>query len=77
MGQTEICEYLDKHKNEWFTSKQLAKELKVSKSTIAMSLKRLRKTDYIYFKDGVCKTNKKHTFYYCSINSTSNGSEEE
>ena len=41
MGQSEIIEFLEKHKGNWFTSDKLAIATKSSKSTIRSPLLRL------------------------------------
>lgn len=38
MGQDEIVQWLEKHKDEWFTAHELADNLNLSKSAIDTSL---------------------------------------
>jgi predicted transcriptional regulator len=45
MGQREIYHYLLAHKGQKFTVRELAKELKISSSTITTNLNSLLKTD--------------------------------
>lgn len=60
MGQQEVYDFLMKHPDEWFTSKQISEELIVSIGSVTMSLKKLRKTNIIKYRN----TGKRNTFQY-------------
>lgn len=60
MGQQEVYDFLTKHPDSWFTSKQISEELAVSIGSVTMSLKKLRKTNIIKYRN----TGKRNTFQY-------------
>ena len=60
MGQQEIYDFLKQHKGEWFTSKEISEMLKISIGSVTMSLKKLRKTNMIKFKN----SGKRNTYKY-------------
>lgn len=60
MGQQEVYDFLCKHKNKWFTSKDISGALGVSIGSVTMSLKKLRKTNIIKYKN----TGKRNTYRY-------------
>lgn len=60
MGQQEVYEFLTKHKGKWFTSRQIANALDISIGSVTMSLKKLRKTNIIEFKN----SGPRNTFEY-------------
>ena len=60
MGQQEVYDFLCKHKGKWFTSRQISEKLGVSIGSVTMSLKKLRKTNLIKFKN----TGKRNTYIY-------------
>jgi Mn-dependent DtxR family transcriptional regulator len=45
MGQQEVFSFLKKSKGRWFTSKDIARLLKVSLGSVTNNLKKLRKTE--------------------------------
>ena len=49
-----------KHPDQWYTSKQISEKLVVSIGSVTMSLKKLRKTNIIKFRN----TGKRNTFQY-------------
>ncbi|NQU98422.1 hypothetical protein HQ533_03060 [Candidatus Woesearchaeota archaeon] len=51
MGQQEVYDFLCKNKGRWFASKDIAKRLKVSIGSVTMSLKKLRKTNLLTYKN--------------------------
>lgn len=51
MGQQQIYSFLKKNKNKWFDSREIAKKLKISPSSVAVSLKLLRKNKFIFFRE--------------------------
>lgn len=61
MGQQEVYDFLCKNKDKWLTSRQIADTLKISIGSVTMSLKKLRKTQIIRYKN----TGKRNTFIYC------------
>jgi DNA-binding transcriptional regulator GbsR (MarR family) len=60
MGQQEVYDFLKKHKNTWFTSRDISEALGVSIGSVTMSLKKLRKTNIIKYKN----TGKRNTYTY-------------
>ena len=50
MSQQEILDFLRKHKNEWFTVKQIASYLNIPEARVNSNIKRLRKSIYICYK---------------------------
>ncbi len=60
MGQQEVYDFLMKNKGKWFTSREISDQLGVSIGSVTMSLKKLRKTNIIKYKN----TGKRNTFKY-------------
>ena len=60
MGQQEVYDFLKKNKNTWYTSREISEALGVSIGSVTMSLKKLRKTNIIKFKN----TGKRNTYTY-------------
>lgn len=60
MGQQEVYDFLKKNKNKWFTSRDISEALNVSIGSVTMSLKKLRKTNIIKYKN----SGKRNTFRY-------------
>ena len=60
MGQQEVYDFLCKNKGKWFTSREISEKLGVSIGSVTMSLKKLRKTNIIKYKN----TGKRNTFIY-------------
>ena len=60
MGQQEVYDFLTKNRNKWFTSREISAMLGVSIGSVTMSLKKLRKTNIIKYKN----TGKRNTFKY-------------
>ena len=59
MGQQEVYAFLRDNKGKWFTSRDIALDLKISIGSVTMSLKKLRKANIIKFKNtGVRNTYK-------------------
>ncbi|MBW2982347.1 helix-turn-helix domain-containing protein [Candidatus Woesearchaeota archaeon] len=50
MSQLEICEFLKKHKEKWFTAKEIAKAQDMSLSSITNCLRKLRYSGFIHYK---------------------------
>ena len=50
MGQQEVSDFLKKHRGKWFTSKEIAKNLKVSTGSVINNLSKLRKSKQVLFK---------------------------
>jgi len=51
MGQQEVYSFLKDNKGKWFTSREIAEKLDISIGSVTMSLKKLRKTNIIKFKN--------------------------
>ncbi|MBN2367430.1 replication/maintenance protein RepL [Candidatus Woesearchaeota archaeon] len=60
MGQQEVYDFLTKNRSKWFTSREISAMLGVSIGSVTMSLKKLRKTNIIKYKN----TGKRNTFKY-------------
>lgn len=60
MGQQEVFEFLEQHSGEWYNSRSISDELGVSIGSVTMSLKKLRGTDMIEFKE----VGKRNTYHY-------------
>ncbi len=60
MGQQEVYNFLKEHKGKWYTSKQISLETGVSIGSVTMSLKKLRKSQLIKYKN----TGKRNEFHY-------------
>jgi len=60
MGQQEVYDFLKKNKNKWYTSRDISEALGVSIGSVTMSLKKLRKTNIIKYKN----TGKRNTYTY-------------
>ncbi|MCF7900966.1 winged helix-turn-helix domain-containing protein [Candidatus Woesearchaeota archaeon] len=60
MGQQEVYDFLCKNKGKWFTSRDISDALGVSIGSVTMSLKKLRKTNIIKYKN----TGKRNTYRY-------------
>jgi hypothetical protein len=60
MGQQEVYDFLMNNPDQWYTSKQISEKLIVSIGSVTMSLKKLRKTNIIKFRN----TGKRNTFQY-------------
>ena len=52
MGQQEVFDYLKKNKPNSFSAKEISKEIKISISSVTMSLKKLRERNTIKYKEG-------------------------
>jgi len=50
MGQQEVFNFLKNNRNGWFTSRQIADNLKASYGSVSVSLMKLRKSEQIKFK---------------------------
>ena len=51
MGQQEVLDFLKKHSNEWFDSRQIAEFLDASFKTVVSNLMRLRKAGIVLYKE--------------------------
>jgi DNA-binding transcriptional regulator GbsR (MarR family) len=60
MGQQEVYNFLKEKKGRWFTSKEISKETGVSIGSVTMSLKKLRKSQLIKYKN----TGKRNEYHY-------------
>lgn len=50
MGQQEVSVFLRKHRNKWFTSRQIAEKTNASFGSVVVNLKRLRQSRQIHHK---------------------------
>jgi Mn-dependent DtxR family transcriptional regulator len=50
MGQQEVSDFLKKYFKKWFTSKEIAKHLKVSTGSVINNLSKLRKSRQVLYK---------------------------
>ncbi len=60
IGQQEVYDFLTQHKGKWFTSRDISEQLRVSIGSVTMSLKKLRKTNLLKYKN----TGVRNTFIY-------------
>lgn len=60
MGQQEVYEFLADNPGEWYSSRNISEELGVSIGSVTMSLKKLRDTDMIEYKE----VGKRNTYHY-------------
>ncbi len=60
IGQQEVYDFLTQHKGTWFTSRDISEQLNVSIGSVTMSLKKLRKTNLIKYRN----TGVRNTFIY-------------
>ena len=56
MGQQEVFTFLEKNRNNWFTSRQIADKLKVSYGSVSVSIMKLRQSGQIKFKKSKLRT---------------------
>jgi predicted transcriptional regulator len=61
MSQTDVLNVLIENKGKWMTAMQIEKEAKLSHSSTNQSLTRLRKTDFLEFRQ---EQKRYKTFYY-------------
>lgn len=59
MGQQDIYDFLKRNPARWFTSKELSEKLKISIGSVTMSLKKLRESRSVKFKQ-----TKRNTYQY-------------
>jgi len=64
MGQAEVSDFLEKHSDQWYSAKEIAKALGVPATNICTALKALRKSGLIAFKKVPLGKKKKPTFQY-------------
>jgi len=50
MGQQEVSDFLRKYVRKWFTSKEIAKNLKVSTGSVINNLSKLRKSKQVLYR---------------------------
>lgn len=50
MGQQEIIDLLRDHANQWMSTREISCKLGINSPSCCETLKRLRKSDHIYFK---------------------------
>ncbi len=50
MGQQEVSDFLKGFPRKWFTSKEIAKQLRVSTGSVINNLSKLRKSKQVLFK---------------------------
>lgn len=60
MGQQEVYDFLRRNSGRWFTSRQISEQLDISIGSVTMSLKKLRKSKIVKFRN----TGKKNTYVY-------------
>lgn len=60
MGQQEVYNFLKDNPKKWFTSKEISDAIDVSIGSVTMSLKKLRKSQMVKYK----QTGKRNEFQY-------------
>tara|TARA_R100000750_G_C2326738_1_gene88498 strand:+ start:139 stop:333 length:195 start_codon:yes stop_codon:yes gene_type:complete len=53
MSQQETYEFLKRNSNKWYSAEQISLELGHSTNAVRTNLMKLRRTEWIEFKDGV------------------------
>ena len=56
MGQQEVFTFLEKNRNNWFTSRQIADKIKASFGSVSVSVMKLRQSGQIKFKKNKLRT---------------------
>jgi len=56
MGQQEVFTFLEKNRNKWFTSRQIADKIKASFGSVSVSVMKLRQSEQIKFKKNKLRT---------------------
>ena len=56
MGQQEVFTFLEKNRNKWFTSRQIADKLKTSYGSVSVSIMKLRQSGQIKFNKNKLRT---------------------
>jgi len=51
MGIYDILDYLNNHPNKWYTTLEISKAMQITPGTISVTLKRLRKTNFINYRN--------------------------
>jgi predicted transcriptional regulator len=64
MARQEVLELLANNRGRWFTSTEIRDALGMSNGTIAVTLRKLRKTSEVKFKKVWCK-DKHYRMKYC------------
>lgn len=64
MGQQEVYDFLRKNKLKWYSSKEIAKKLKVSVGSVTNSLRRLRESKQVLFKINKRNASNRKVFEY-------------
>lgn len=64
MAREEVLNLLEKNRGKWFTSSEIRDILGVSNGSLATTLRKLRKTSEIKFKDVMCE-DKRYRVMYC------------
>ncbi len=52
MGQQEVYDFLKRNRSKWYTSKEIADNLRASLGSVTTCLKKLRDSSAIYFEYG-------------------------
>ncbi|MFT4310302.1 MAG: helix-turn-helix domain-containing protein [Candidatus Woesearchaeota archaeon] len=60
IGQQEVYDFLKTNKTKWFTSREISEQLNISIGSVTMSLKKLRKSNIVDFRN----TGKRNMFEY-------------
>jgi DNA-binding transcriptional regulator GbsR (MarR family) len=60
MGQQEVYSFLEGNKGDWYTSRDISEKLDISIGSVTMSLKKLRNTNMIRYKN----SGKRNTYQY-------------
>jgi len=65
MGQQEVYTLLEKHKDEWLSSRDIYSKLKASSGSVITSLHKLRKSKTVNFKMAkLGKTSNREVYVY-------------
>lgn len=64
MSQQEVYDFLKKHPNGWFTSREISNWIKISCGSVTNCLKRLRNRDEIQYKQTGKRIGKRGQYLY-------------
>ena len=50
MGQAEVSDFLEKHPDQWYTSKEISEAIGIAKGPVTNTLKVFRERDEIHYR---------------------------
>jgi predicted transcriptional regulator len=64
MGQQDVYNLLKNHPNEWFTSRDISKEINISVGSVTVCIKRLRESNEVLYKARGKRVGKRTQYLY-------------